>query len=303
MGMWSSAAFGFMSPRASYQVTWLPEEHVKGQMTNLGFWRHDFAASYPIWQDDENEWSGSASVRSEFLHTGAILPNTELPFPDELWNIRVGGSYRHLFENGWIAGGNVNVGSASDRPFNTIEEADVSASAFLRIPQGERNAWLLSLNFSTNSQVLNYIPIPGVAFFWNPSPLFQATIGFPFANIVWRPTEDWMFQLNYALLTNVHGRIAYRIAPGLFVYAAYGAGSESYYLAERTDPKERFFYNDQRVFGGVQWRFLRNWTLDLSGGYSFDRSYFEGRNYGNHQQDQVGVGNAPYVSLKVQTRF
>jgi hypothetical protein len=105
------------------------------------------------------------------------------------------------------------------------------------------------------------------------------------------------------LLTNVHARIGYRIAPGVQVYVAYGAGSESYYLEDRIDPNERFFYNDQRVSGGIVWRVLRNWTMDLSGGYAFDRYYFEGRNYGSSSQDRVRIDDAPFVSLKLQTRF
>jgi hypothetical protein len=44
--------------------------------------------------------SFTTNVRGEIFNTGAVLPTTHRPFPDELWNIRVGGNYRYLFDNG-----------------------------------------------------------------------------------------------------------------------------------------------------------------------------------------------------------
>jgi hypothetical protein len=71
----------------------------------------------------------------------------------------------------------VNVGSASDHPFATIHEMDVGANAMLRVPEGQNNAWLFSLNYSPTSELA--FPVPGVAFSYNPSPEFHANIGLP----------------------------------------------------------------------------------------------------------------------------
>src|SRR5207245_5587266 len=105
----------------------------------------DFGLAFPIWQCGADEWALSANVRGEFYHTSAILPNTLQPFSDELWNIRFATSYRHQFDNGWIGGGSVSVGSASDKPFHSIDEMTAGVNACLRVRQAEHNGCLLSL--------------------------------------------------------------------------------------------------------------------------------------------------------------
>ena len=58
----------------------------------------------PLRQSATDEWGASVRIRDQEFDTRAILPDTGEPFPDELWNVRFGTSYRHRFESGWIAG-------------------------------------------------------------------------------------------------------------------------------------------------------------------------------------------------------
>lgn len=237
-----SPVVGRVVPHADYRAAWFPQEQVQNQAAKLGYLQQDFALTVPIFQDSPDEWSASAKIRAESFHTGAILPDTHDPFPSELWNVHLGTSYRHLFDNGWIGGGSVTVGSASDKPFHGINEITVGATAFLRVPQGDHNAWLFSLNYSTNSEVLNGIPIPGVAYFYAPSESFQATIGFPFASLVYRPDEDWILQLSYALLTTVHAKATFVGLRPLRLYAGFDWANESYFRVGRVNDRDRFFY-------------------------------------------------------------
>jgi hypothetical protein len=179
----------------------------------------------------------------------------------------------------------------------------VSASAFVRVPQGEHNAWLFSLNYSSNSEVLNGIPIPGVAYFYAPSDWFQATVGIPFASATIRPTDDLTLQISYALLTTVHARAIYRVLPPVRVYAGFDTMVESYYRVGRLDDRDRFFYYDKRVAGGLQWFLSRQTSLDLSAGYSFDRFYFEGRRFTARDFNRIDVGAGPFAGLRVDVHF
>ena len=79
-----------------------------------------------------------------------------------------GCSYVRQLGDGWMAGGGVSIGSASDHPFATIHEMNFGMNAMLRLPQGEHNAWIFSLMYSPTSE-LNF-PMPGVAFSYNPLP-------------------------------------------------------------------------------------------------------------------------------------
>ncbi len=304
MANFLNPAVGYFIPRADYRAAWFPQEPVQNQPTKLGYLQQDFSLNVPCWQCPGEEWSASAHIRAESFHTGAVLPNTGDPFPKELWDVRFGTSYRHLFDNGWIGGGTVTLGSASDKPFHSIDEMTVGATAFLRVPQGEHNAWLFSLNFSTNSEVLPFIPIPGVAYLYAPSDAFHATIGFPFASVFYRPDEDWTLQLSYALLTNIHARATYLALRPLRLYAGFDWSNEAYFLAERPNDRDRFFYYDKRVTVGLQIpaRSL-NAVFDLSGGYSFDRFYFEGRNINDRSFNRIDVGDGAFVALRVDIRF
>ena len=288
----------------SYKALWMPSEPVHSQATNLGMEQQDLSVGVPLWKDGPDGVNFTTHVRWELIQTGAILPDTLRPFPSELWNVGFGTSYRHLFDNGWTGGASISLGSASDQPFYSLREATVSASGTLRVPQGERNAWIFSPSFSTNSQVLYNIPIPGVMFFYNPNDNFQALIGFPFARVNMHPWERWRFELTYALLTTFHGRAIYQPAPWLDCYVSYESNNESYLLVDRPVDNDRFYYCEQAVSGGVQFKFPRHVTLDFSAGYAFDRYYFEGTGFRvTNSTDQVDIGNGPYLAAQLRARF
>jgi hypothetical protein len=288
--------------RAEYSAAWFPSEAVSGQNTNLSYVRQDLLVSFPCWQNGKcDELSASINVRNELFDTHAILPDTRQPFPDDLWSIRLGTTYRHLFENGWIAGGTVSVGSASDRPFNSFDEVVAGINAFLRIPSGEHNAWLFSLAYSSNAQLP--FPIPMVAYVWQPNDHFRANLGLPFM-LLWRPTDDLTFDLSYMLLTTVHARASYRLCRPVRVYVAYASESEAYLLADRPDVNDRFFNVDQRLTSGVQIWFSQRTSLDLSGGYVFGRYFFEGKSITRDTNfNRVDVEDGPYLALQLQVRW
>jgi hypothetical protein len=303
LGNMMGGTVGNLTPYSDFRITWLPPEKVAFQNTHLGYQQYDFSMSCPIWQDSSNEWSASGHLQGEFFHTSAILPDTLQRFPDELWNFHLGTSYRHLFDNGWIGGASINVGTASDQPFSTINETTLSATGFLRVPQGEHNAWLFTLNLSTNSEVLPGLPIPGVAYFYAPTEWFQATVGFPFASVVYRPFDDLTLQLSYAFVTNVHAKATYRLARPLHIYAAFDWDNENYFLANRLDDRDRFFYYSKRLTGGLRYSLSPNASLDFSTGYVFDRFYFEGHNVNAHQFNRIDIGDGPVAAFQLNLRF
>lgn len=299
----------FMSPdvghaplRTDYRFTWFTPEPVSNQPTRLGYFRQDLTLSCPIWHcETTDEILAHLNVRNEFFQTHAILPDTGQAFPADLWNIRVGSSYRHLFDNGWITGGSVNFGSASDRPFHSIGEMTVGLNAFLRVPQGDHNAWLFSLAYSPTAELP--FPIPMAAFVWQPSEAFRVNLGLPF-QLMWRPTDDLAIDLSYMLLTTIHARTTYRLGRAFSIYVAYASETEGYFLAYRVSDNDRFFNVDQRVTGGLQYHFSRKAMLDLSSGYVFDHYFFEGHNIRSGTQfNRVDVGDGPFVGLQFSVRW
>jgi len=298
-----SPVVGQVPVAVSYRAADFFSTTVKNQDTTLGYLEQDFSLLTPLWQCPTDELSGTVRVADQAYFTHAVLPDTQQRFPAELWNVQAGGNYRHLFDNGWVAGGGVAVGSASDKPFHGIDEMSVSANASLRVPSGEHNAWIFSLNLSSNSQVLPFVPIPGVAYFYAPGPAFQALLGFPFASATWRPSEDVTLQASYALLTTFHGRAYYRVSRPLSAYVGIDFDNQNWYRVGRPEADDRFFYYDDRLSGGLQLLLSRRAVFDLSAGYAFDRFYFEGTNSTSQNFNRIDVGDGAFVAASVRMRF
>jgi hypothetical protein len=303
-GFMQGAGFGIGQspvPSASYRVVWLPTASVSGQPTptDLSAVRQDLRLTYPVWHDDCQMFGLTAGVRNVTNDTTAMLPNGQ-QIPAELWDVRFGFTYKYLFSNGWTTGTSVEFGSASNLPFHSWDEMTVGLSTFLRIPVGEHNAWLFSLTYSPTGEV--DFPLPGVAFYWQPSDSFNATIGVPF-KVVWRPVEDVVLEASYMPLTNVKAKAAWHLWGGVSLYVGYDLGNEEYFLADRPDVRERFFYYDQRVSGGMRLQFGPHCALDLSGGYAFDRFYFEGDSYSDRNTNRIDIGDTPFLALSLEMRF
>jgi hypothetical protein len=302
-GPWNPVV-GHVPFRVGYDVTWYPDEPVPGQAANLGFVRQQIKLLAPIWQDSTDEWFINARLRNETFDSNAYLPMTGLHFPSELWDLHTGTGYRHQFDNGWIGGLGVGIGSASDQPFANINQVTVGANASLQIPVREHDALILTLTYSNNTDFLNGFPIPGIAYLWQPNDWFRALVGFPYAQIWVRPRDDLWFELSYHWLYTFEGRVTYRLAPRWRIYAGYSTGNESYFLAQTvTADDDRLFYAEQRVFTGLGVGVMDHVSVDLTGGYAFDRSYSEGKTFQDRTFNRIVVGDGGFVGLSVNVRF
>jgi hypothetical protein len=303
MGLAFSPVVGQVPVVGSYRAAEFFNAQVQGQDARLGYFQQNLSLLAPLWQNATDEFTAHARLGIESFNTTAVLPDTHDRFPAELWNVNLGAGYRHLFENGWITGGSVSFGSASDKPFESINVMSIGAQAFLRVPQGEHNAWIFTLSMSSNSQILPFIPIPGIAYLWAPGPQFQALVGFPFANMTYRPTEDWTIQVSYALLTNFHTQVTYRLTRPLRLFAAFDLENQNYYRAKRVDINDRFFSYDDRLSAGVQAILGPHASFSVSAGYLFERFFFESTNSTSQNFNRVNVGDGAFVGASLQVRY
>jgi hypothetical protein len=301
---WADATLGKLIPRADYRFTHYSAEPVEGQGTDLQRSEHAFSLSAPLLQDSRNEWTVSAGVTLQDLDTRAILPDTGERFPDELWDVRLGSAYRHKFDNGWIGGLSLTVGSPSDRPFASWDEMLVRAITMVRVPQGERNAWLFSLIYATDQEVLGLrgVPVPGIAYVYVPSERFRAVIGVPFTSVEVRPLEKLILEAQYFPVRRVRARATYVLFRPLRLYVGFDWDNDHYFRADRPDKDDRLFYYEKRVTGGVRLD-LRHVGFQVLGGYAFDRFYFEGEDYSDRHHNRLDIGSGPFVAAGVAVRF
>jgi hypothetical protein len=299
---WLDPRLGNAFGRADYRVTFFPDRKVDEQPTDLGFIQHNVTLVVPIWQDSRDEWMVSGRLRYQDYDTRAILPDDGRRFPHELWDVRFGGSYRHLFDNGWTAGASFTIGSASDEPFHSTDELIVSAAGLLRVPHRARNAWLFSLYYSNTQEFLGGIPIPGIAYHWVPSDRFNAVVGVPFTSVEYRPLDKLTLDFLYAPVRRVRARATYRPFRPLRAYIGFDWDYDAYFLAKRRDEDDRLFMYDKRVIGGIRFD-LRYVGVELYGGYVFDRFYFEGESYSDRRDNRIDIASGPFVGFRIGGRW
>jgi hypothetical protein len=294
---------GKLPIRSDYRVTLFPDQPVAGQPAELGMVQQDFSLSAPLRQSAADEWAASVRVRKQEFATGAVLPDTGEPFPDELWNVRIGTTYRHRFDSGWIGALDVTVGSPSDRPFASGNELDVNATAVLRVPARDRDAWIFFLNYGSNREFLPHIPLPGLGYAYRPSDQFEAVVTTGIVSLEYQPVEKLTLTASYIAVRTVDVRATYQIFRPVRLWVGFDWTNERYLRADRADPDDRLFYYEKRVRAGAIIGLARQLFVDLTAGYSFDRLYFEGEDYGDRRRNRLDVEDGPFAAIRVGTRF
>jgi hypothetical protein len=296
----SGAASGMLAPGMGppgYRAFWYPEQPVSGSDSHLGFVRQGLSVGAPIYKEGGDRVLLTAGVRHSLFFTDAILPDSGIPFPDQLWNVNVGILGTRQFDNGWSAGLSATFGSASDKPFHSIDEMNMGFFGFLRMPaRNDRDAWIFSIMYSPVGN-LNF-PIPGIAYVWKPSDELNMTIGIPFF-ARWTPVEDLTLTFSYIPVVNLNAQAKYQLLDGWSVFGGFEWLNEAYFLADRIDRRERFLVFEKKLIAGVRWQCTPRAVVELNAGYAFDRYYGQGRNTISNLRDQLDVEPGAFVGISI----
>jgi hypothetical protein len=286
-----------------YEVMTYFNAGVADQREKLHQTRHELDLSVPVWQDDTNELTLTSRLKALHIDTNAWLPRTGARLPEHLWDVRLGATYRHRFDNDWVAGAWLELGSASDRPFASYDEWIINANGFLRIPHLENTAWLFLVNYANNREFWPNIPIPGFGYEFKFDKRFRGIAGVPYTYAQWKPIERLELEASYLIPRIIRARVGYRILEPLKIYAGFDWDNQRFFRADRRDRDDRLFYYEKRVVGGVRWDIDPHVWLDLAGGFAFDRFYFEGEDYSDRHGRKLEVQDGPFVMLKVGVRI
>jgi hypothetical protein len=293
--------FGRQIARGEYRLTWYPSESVDQQSTELELLQHSVSFFVPLPQSERDEWSISGRARLQEYETDAVLPDTGMRFPSQLWEVLAGVTYRHRFENNWIAGVGLSFGSASDEPFASEDELIFRAFAFLRVPFLERHAGLFSLFYVPENRELGGFPIPGIAYMYM-SEQFRLVFGLPFSAVEYQPIEELTLEAQYFPVRRIRARVTYRPFRPFRVFLGFDWDFDAHYLRDREDEDDRLFYYEKRVSAGARFD-LRHIGFDVTGGWAFDRFFFEGDSYGDRDFNRLDIDDGPFVAARVSVRF
>ncbi len=301
--IWANAPTGKLFPMGSYQFSYFPSSDVKHQDTDLTMYQHKAWGILPIMQTDEHDLEFIGFFDCKNMNTNAVLPEQNIALPENLYSINIGPSYRRQFKNGWTGGILFMAGSASDKLFNSKHEISLRGDLFLKVPTTEKNAWLFFLDYSNTREFLRQIPIPGVAYWYEPSNTFRAVIGAPITSIKYKPFDPLSLDISYFFVRSISAKASYELNKKLSVYTDFNWDNELYLRAERENNRYRLFYYDKTVSVGLKFKPWKYFSINIEGGYSFDRFFFEGKEYDDRNDNKIDVENGPFASAKISMPF
>lgn len=284
----------------NYSALWAPSESVKNQDADLGLVRQNGGISFPLWFGENQSLFGGIGIQNILFQTNAILPDSKQPFPDNLWDIRGSLVYIKRYSNDWSTVLIGSIGSTGDRPFAGSRELIGGVTGVLRIPHGDRNAWVASVSYQPVTGLP--FPIPGVAYIWEPSDEFTAQIGIPF-QLYWQVSEKLRFDASYLPVLNVRSYLTYQLSQRFEVFGGFDWINESYFLYDRENADDFFNVLEQRLPVGIRWNIGENWVFDAQAGYVLNRVFFSGPSILKEESDVVRVSPGPFGMLRLLYRF
>ena len=276
-----------------------PTKDVEGQTSKIDLSEYRLTIAHQLWNSDSEEWLLLANYHRMELNTDAILPITGAPVPDNLENFNVGLGYRRIYDSGTLFGSLIQLGSASDRPFDSSDEVYVIGNVFVQVPFKEDDGWLFALNINSN----RFIPVlPGVAYH-RIRPKYDIVVGIPFLDARFHPTEKLSVKVSYVPINSVYTELSYSVTENTSVFTSFEWREFFFTRADRIDDDAFIEYDEKRLATGLRFLLPKVGRFTLSGGYAFDRTIGEGDDISSRNANEIEIGDAVFVNFVYQAGF
>lgn len=161
LGGWMVPRIGNLKYNLNYEGSYSPSQAVQGQNSDLGYLSNTGRFLVPLYQNPRDELALHGRASHMYIDSSAVLPDSGQAFPQDLYDLRLGATYRHKMERGWVFGGELTVGSPSDKPFNQLDDTSISATATLLTPRARPTAGCFSSTIPTPAIFCRASPFPG----------------------------------------------------------------------------------------------------------------------------------------------
>lgn len=293
------AAFGFLPPKfknVQYGGAFTPSAK---DDTSLFFNRLNFQIPISINESDSLAFFGTSSLlRTE---QPPLLTPSSVLVPKNLWKMEAGSTASRTLPSHSIVGARLTAGSASDHPFSRFSVMTFAMSLFYSWENEDHDRWILTLSTSNNNSIVNYFPIPGFAYVLLRKD-YQAVLGIPFSAFYWTPFPLTQFSLT-AVATNIYSEVAYGVPYILQGFFGFRWNQQIYLRADRTDPHSRLYYDEKLLPIGVRLSILKFLSQELSAGWSFDKSYYEGSHFFGKSTGKAPLPSSLYGQWLTTIRF
>jgi hypothetical protein len=109
-----------------------------------------------------------------------------------------------------------------------------------------------------------------------------------------KPVESLTLDAEYYPFWTVRTRATWEVFQPLRAYVKYQWDSDYFYRADRGDKKDKLFYREMRAYAGMRFD-LRHIGFEVTGGYAFNRFYFEGEGYQDRHDNRIAIGDAWFI--------
>lgn len=227
------------------------------------------------------------------------LKNSKHDIPN-FYNIQIGASYRHYFDNEKSLGLMASVGSSSDKPFKNGRDGTVMINSTYQL----NDKWVLLGNYSNNRPFLNNVPLPGFIYIQEQSRERTMMLGFPFIYIQ-KPFQNDNFSFRYigVLPYNHKVRILFNRLDIFRPYIGLEQGPSVFFDSDRTTDSERTFWFERKSMVGIEKSFGPFLKIDIQLGNSFNREYFTARSFARHHSNVRKIHDGMYGSINLKSSF
>lgn len=291
------------SLKASYELRQLETEAVKQSDDKVELRQHAIDASIPLNNLSDKRWKLLLENRLDEVESNARFPDGRR-LPRKLWDLKAGLSHLRQLEEERTVAGSFEIGSTSDQPFSAFRDTTFQGSAVYKVPTEAEAGWLFAVQWSNTRNFANYIPIPGIAYYFRPADSLRLALGVPFFVVFWSPFDKAVVNMSYFPLNVGQVRFSYFVFGPAQAYAQVKYQTKNYFLEGRQKKEERLFYEEAVAQVGFSMPLERNLLVDASAGLSFDRKYFFGEGTRDKKDGQlIRPDKGPFASLRLIATF
>lgn len=228
------------------------------------------------------------------LDTGKNIPTT-------LHRNEFGIQYSRFTENQRNFRARVAVGYAGD-DHTTSKDLTFTVNASYGYPaESGSGSWMLMVYASNNSPLINYLPIPGFAYFYK-TPTFTGMFGLPLLSMQWMPQDPWVFSLS-VFGPIVQSEVAYGMRDVFQTFLSLGMHRQSYILSDRQEERDRLTLSETRATTGFRLPLNQILQMELQGGRSFARSAYIGKGFLNKDRGRTNLEPDWFIAWSLRAAF
>jgi hypothetical protein len=287
-------ALGPSMPLLSYDGRYSPGNHSPSWTENK------VNIATPIYRSKSDTLSVSL-VGGDLHFQSPIVLDSGFSVPTDLYRIEEGTQFFQQLSNRKIWSLRTSIGYAGDQLSHSAGDISYSLNANYGFPGSGKGYWLVSIFFSSNSPLGNFVPIPGFGYFYKTAT-FTGLFGFPVTSMQWIPSSPWIFSFAFFGPT-VQSEVAYGTLDLWQVFIGFSLVRQTYIPSQRTDNLYRLTVQEMKFDFGIRRLLWSSMVGELQIGRVFDRSIFLGDGLSDRSGGSASIANDIFVSLGLRIKL